>query len=232
MYIPCFTKKPRLLDGLMVCVWHLRAHQYEGSSELVLSLDMLKHMANLPPQEDVLDAFLEQPRPLPEPPAPSPPPPRSPMAPEGTADNAFGDLAALLVPRPESPDDCVKMPLRKHHTLLTDALIFQFVKVHGPRWRALARSLGGRAAGYSDDVVRNRYVRIMEALGKPYVSPTPHPNARRPTHPCSRWTVEEDAAVRRRVNGKGTPWAEVQRDLDIPRTAQAIRNRAHRLGIV
>lgn len=220
-------------------MWHLRVHQSDENSELVFSLDMLKHMTSLPPQEDILDALLEQPQPLPELPLPQPLPelplPTLPLPtppPEGTADNAFGDLAALLVPRPESPDNVAKTPLRKHHTLLTDALIFKYIEVHGPRWRALSRSLGGRAAGYSDDVVRNRYIRIVEALGTPYIPAHPRLNARKPAHPSSRWTAEEDAAIRRRVNGRGTQWAEVHRDIALPRTAQAIRNRAHRLGIV
>lgn len=220
----------------MPCIWHLRCHQWDNEGDFVLSLDFQKHMHSLPQQSDVIDMLLEMPDPLPPPPPPPrtpSPPPAKPAAPEGSEDNAFGDLAALLVPRPESPADTAKRPGRMQHTLLTDALIYKYVEVHGPRWRALARSLGGRAAGYSDDVVRNRYIRIMDALGLPYVSPTPHnPGRSKPAKQCSRWTEEEDEAVRAHVHGLGTPWATLQRDSLPGRTPQAIRNRANRLGLV
>lgn len=201
----------------MPCVWHLRVHQWDGEGDFALSLDFQRHLDGLPEQADVIDMLLEMPKPLPTPP---PPPPRTPSPPAKPV-------------APESPADTVKRPGRMRHTLLTDALIFKFVEVRGPRWRALARSLGGRAAGYSDDVVRNRYIRVMDALGLPYVSPTPHnPGREKPAKQCSRWTEEEDAAVRAQVHGLGTPWATLQRDSLPGRTPQAVRNRANRLGLV
>lgn len=216
----------------MPCVWHLRCHEWDNDGDFILSLDFDKHIVNLPEQADIIDALLEMPEPLPEPlPVPrTPSPPSSPE--EGSEDNEFGNLASLLVPRPQSPLDAVKAPKRQRHTLLTDALIFKYVDVHGPKWRALARSLGGREAGYSDDAVRNRYIRIAAALGIPYVSPNPHGGGRnRPAKPFTRWTSKEDDEVRRSVQSVGTSWNSVKREFGTARTVQAIRNRANRLGL-
>ena len=223
-----------MIAAPMPCVWHLRVHQWDGEDDFVLSLDFQKHMDNLPEQADIIDMLLEMPAPLPLPPPPptAPSPPAKPEASEGGEDGAFGDLAALLAHRPDSPVDALKAPVRVRHNLLTDALIYKYVAVNGPKWRALARSLGGRAAGYSDDVVRNRYIRILDALGTPYVSQTPHNAGRdRPSKRSSRWTPEEDGRVRAYVQGSGASWTDLQRESLPDRTAHAVRNRATRLGL-
>lgn len=208
----------------MVCIWHLRAHRYDDEGELVLSLDMEKHMHELPEQQDIIDELLLQPEPLP------PPPPKSP---EGSAENAFGNRVQTYGPvaRPRTP--VAKVALRMHHTFITDCLIFKYVDVHGPRWRSLARSLGGRATGYSDDVVRNRYIRIMAARGTPYEPQLKRRGpARKPITPAKSWTAEEDSVIQSELNRVGSRWTLVQQPFGDSRTLQAVRNRANRLGLV
>jgi hypothetical protein len=126
-----------------------------ASGELVLSLDLEKHMQSLPTQRDVLE-LLEMPLPL--------PPAASLQADKN--DNNLDYLAGLMVERPTTPNlhaSARPVPCARH-TLLTDALIFKYVDVYGPRWGALAHSLGGRDLGYSVDVVRDRYFRIVGQL--------------------------------------------------------------------
>jgi hypothetical protein len=119
-----------------------------------------------------------------------------------------------------------------HHNLLTDALIYKYVDVHGPKWRALARSLGGRECGYSDDVVRNRYIRISEALGQPYQTTRVRTKTpKKPDHIFERWTETEDKMIEVAINMHGTKWALIEPIFKGKRTQQAIRNRANRLGL-
>jgi hypothetical protein len=117
--------------------------------------------------------------------------------------------------------------------LLTDALIFKYVEVNGPRWRDLSRSLGGRAFGYGDDVVRNRYVRICEALGVPYQSAHPRSKTtiRKPDRPCERWTDKEDLMIHDGIKELGFKWELIAKQFGGRRTIQAVRNRANRLGL-
>jgi hypothetical protein len=213
---------------------YLRVHEFEDATRLA-SLDFERHMQCLPEQQDPLE-LLEVPQPDPPPPPPSPAPPEAPEPYEP--------------PEPPEPPESEELPtqqavpvvvglalparcLRRHHTLLTDALIFKYVDVHGPKWRELSRSLGGRAFGYGDDVVRNRYIRICEALGVPYQSAHPRSKktTRKPDRPCERWTEEEDLLIHDGIQEMGLRWDLIAKQFGGRRTTQAVRNRANRLGM-
>lgn len=218
----------------MPCIWHLHVHQWDGD-EPVLSLDMPRHVEELPryveepaQERDAFDELLLQ---------PEPPPLRAttpmPHGAEGCANNAFGNSVQAFGPsgRPRTPE--AKVVQRLRHSVLTDCLIFKYVDVHGPRWRALSRSLGGRAAGYSDDAVRNRYIRIMAANGTPYEPPSPRITPpRKPSAPAKIWTPSEDALIASQLALVGTQWDQVAQAFGGSRTTQAVRNRANRLGLM
>ena len=97
----------------------------------------------------------------------------------------------------------------------------------------LSRCMGGRDAGFSDDVCRNRFVRMRRAAGATYetrrIRYKPPPSARG----VAAWTPSDDAklveALREcsRLGG----WMRVAAHFGWTRTAQACRNRAIRLGI-
>jgi hypothetical protein len=126
---------------------------------------------------------------------------------------------------------------RIQHTLLTDGIICKWVDVHGSTWRSLARSLGGREMGWSDDTVRNRYIRILEAVGN-----TQYPRRKRkadfkkPETAVQSWTRDEDTLLTElvgnyRTRERGVPWQQISLEFGGKRTRQAIRNRASRLGL-
>jgi len=217
----------------------MRAHQRENE-EVVLSIDLMRHHDDdgILSQRDILDELLEDVAPLPEPPPPTPRvasptsevdlPPRTPSP--GTAENAFGlvtvEAQRAVTPLGKLPERC-----RRTHTIVTDMLIYKFVEVHGPRWRKLARSLGGRDHGYSDDVVRNRYIRIMDAMGTPYETQRVRTKTpRKPAFPVEVWTDAEDALIVTGVSTYGSKWAMIADYFQGARTPQAVRNRANRIG--
>ena len=195
---------------------HIRVHDFEDGSRL-FSLDFARHLQDLPPQQDLIELLemptaMEEPTPTPSQEEPTPAPSQEEPTP--------------------TPARAPTRNLRKQHTLLTDALIFKYVDVHGPRWRDLSRSLGGRAFGYGEDVVRNRYIRICDAMGCPYHSTQPRfKKPRKPDHPSERWTLEEDEAMRNAVQEIGVKWGLLAKQFKGKRTAMAIRNRANRLGL-
>ena len=118
------------------------------------------------------------------------------------------------------------------HAALTDAVILKFVDVHGPKWRGLSRSLGGREAGYSDDVVRNRYIRIMHSLGTPYEPRLVQRKSRaKPKHPVVAWSDIDDQMIMKGIELYGSKWILVADLFKGARTTQAVRNRANRLGV-
>ena len=143
---------------------------------------------------------------------------------------------------PTEPEVRLRTPTpakRRQHNLLTDGIICKWVDVHGPTWRDLARSMGGRAGGWSDDVVRNRYIRIVEELkGVPYERKKRTTQFKRPERAVEVWTEDEDRlliGIIRDVMGYrergGVPWKSIAKRFGGLRTQQAIRNRASRLGI-
>ena len=134
-------------------------------------------------------------------------------------------------PAEEQPAKIIVHRKRARHTILTDAIIIKYVDVHGPRWRELARTLGGRRAGYSDDIVRNRYIRVMEAIGTPYISTRARTETpRKPAIRVGHWTPNDDARIFEGVRLFGTKWADVAQHVGGSRTTQATRNRASRIG--
>jgi hypothetical protein len=180
-------------------------------------------------------------------------PPQAPVKPIPAPPPSPIRIIVEPVPPPPSPISCrsasptdVIPPLltpisgkRKHHSLLTDALICKWVDVHGPSWRDLARSMGGRADGWSDDVVRNRYIRIVEELnGEPYERRKRRVGFKKPETAIEKWTEEEDTllvglfrdVVTTCARG-GVPWSKIATRFGGLRTQQAIRNRASRLGL-
>lgn len=240
MYVP--SKGP-------TSMWFV-AHVAAPSSERVISLDFQKQLQLLPEQDTVLEPEWEVLyKPQPHPPVVARPVPlvvelailAEPVALPTTPTPIAGEVVAARAATPVT--DSVRQ--RRQHSLLTDGVILKSVDAHGYKWREIARSLGGREQGWSDDVVRNRYIRIVEALGQEYrsqIKRTPVP--RKPTTPSVPWTVEDDALLRahvvtigdretRRKRARcGVPWTEIAREFEGRRTQQAIRNRASRLGLV
>ena len=140
---------------------------------------------------------------------------------------------------PTEPKSSLSTPTakRKQHTLLTDGIICKWVDVHGPTWRDLARSMGGREEGWSDDVVRNRYIRIIEELrGVPYERRRRTKEFKKPETQVEKWTEPEDALLEMLILDLpkcrgGVPWKTIAKRFGGSRTQQAIRNRANRLGL-
>ena len=185
---------------------------------------------------------------FPSPPASIPPPPPSPTFRPSTPPRDLPPPPPSPLPRRASEDlgvDSPPVPLlitptgRRQHTLLTDAVLLKWVEIHGPTWRELARALGGRANGWSDDIVRNRYVRIFEAAcGLAYERRPRTPEYKRPDVATERWTEQEDQLLvkllREAPLGQrpgAFPWKTIRKNFAGNRTQQAIRNRASRLGL-
>jgi len=168
------------------------------------------------------------------------------------ADTAFV-MPAVTTPPPSgsvhhptrcsTPDTALLSEKRlvRKHTILTDGIILKSVDVYGPRWRHIARMLGDRETGWSDDIVRNRYVRICAALGVepaksinaayPRKQKSPAPRAR-----VQRWTDEEDDILREQLAWRTkaigrNDWKSISAAICVKRTPQATRNRAGRLGL-
>jgi hypothetical protein len=238
-------------------MWFI-AHTGTPGCEHVMSVDFEKCIVTLPEQDTLLEAEFEllqmplntdarpvemlaaQPSPPPPspirascgplPPPPPPPPPPSPIL-----------SCRSVTPTEIAPATLTPTPLkRRQHTLLSDGIICKWVDVHGPTWRALARSLGGRILGWSDDVVRNRYIRIVETLGgTPYERRVRTPDVKKPETAIEKWTEEEDVLLtklfktvpKRSGCHAGVPWKTIAKRFGGLRTPQAIRNRASRLGL-
>ena len=239
---------------------HLRVHEWDDGT-LVVSMDMMKHMENLPPQHDIIDMLLRQPQPRSdykfvladciqtveaeadevetekEPHATSPVTVIGKPAVVETVEeepvisrtNAFGFLPGKgptreLVVRYDKT--------RTHHDVITDALIYKYVEVHGPYWRDLALSLGGRAFGYSDDAVRNRYIRILAKMGRTYNPRFKRKSITKVSDTNRPWTPDEDVLLRNGIQQYGNKWSKIIPLLHYTRTWQAIRNRANRTGLI
>jgi len=191
---------------------YMLAHQQPDGST-VMSIDLLRHHDEhgILPQCDILDELLADVEPLP-------------VAEPVTLPPAVSARASNVT---------LQQCARIRHDMLTDALMIKFVEVHGPKWRALARSLGGRKKGYSDDVVRNRYIRIMESSGTPYETQrvrTKIPS--KPTTRYGRWTSADDELIAKGMQDHGrSRWGEIAKLFEGTRTQQAIRNRAQRIGL-
>ena len=224
----------------------MRVHDL-ANGERVLSIDLLTHhdVDGLVPQSDVIDELLEMPAPLP----PPPPPPPSPICVPGEPKNMRVDLS-LRTPSPKSlampsraptppPQDrrsrdrVTVRDSRRAHRAESDETICECVNAHGPRWREISKLMGGRPHGWSDDTVRNRYIRLMEAAGTPYQTRRNRCGPpRKPERPVEPWTSEDDALIAVAISAHGTKWAKVAEYFYGARTQQAVRNRANRVGLV
>ena len=141
--------------------------------------------------------------------------------------------------RAPSPFDNVMLIRRQKrtiYTLLTDLINLKCVDIIGPRWREISRHLGSDY--YTDDMIRNRYIRIcrsMECLDTPTKPTTIRRRSYTPTKPTRKWTDAEDSKLLTHLQAyKGKnyiPWETIQENFIKSRTRNAIRNRAYRLGI-
>lgn len=245
-------------------MWFI-AHTGTPGSEHVISIDFAAALESLPTQDRDLEPEyerLEMPLPPPHnseyyPPLAPPPSPikRVRFQPIATLQDCEAWIAMQTrIPSPApSPvgsastettvDGDLMCPPSKggriQHTLLTDDIILKSVDVYGTRWRRIAKEMGGRAAGWSDDVVRNRYLRIIDTLG---IEPPPKPPRRIRKRDSetryARWGSEDDQFLHDAIElyqdsatGR-VPWGSVAFAFSGRRTRQAIRNRASRLGIV
>lgn len=204
-----------------------------GGTLHVLSIDFYKEMERLPEQEDEIGLLLADVDVLMcvEPRAPPPPSPKL----EGARDLVTPVRSRPCSPPPPPPSPSNKPVVsRMRHNLLTDALIVKWVNRNGPQWRKLSRSLGGRQAGYTDDCVRNRYIRIMEASGMPYTTTRVRTNTpKKPERPVESWSVQDDEQIRRGLLEYGPRWPQIAALMfSNRRTPQAVRNRANRIGLV
>ncbi len=221
---------------------HFVAHR--TATGVVVSVDFEKELRNLPEQDHTLEPEFERlclplPTSLPWPPGeldlrPAAVPALSVVVPDTLASPTppfapyeFTDAASPSA----APVDALTAAVRRfQHGERTDRLLLQAVERHGLKWRKIARHLGGRAAGWTDDVVRNRYIRICNARGTPYtrtIARTPSPKKSM----VERWTHADDELLRECVDELGTQWRLVADRFDGTRTQQAIRNRACRMGL-
>lgn len=126
---------------------------------------------------------------------------------------------------------------RRKHTPQTDKELMSLYRSMGSKWREISKRLGGTMQGFSDDVCRNRVLRILKNAGETYVpvlnrhSPTPVA-ADLPLAPKApyrgKWTEEDDAVLFRLVTTDEMKWTEVVKAFPT-RTKQAIRNRSQRV---
>lgn len=129
-------------------------------------------------------------------------------------------------PTPEKPIIDIIVGGRRSWTPESDKLVLEWVEAHGQNWRALARYMGGRRVGFSDDAVRNRYLRIkkLKSTRGRFVRGTP---TRGP-----RWTPTEDDMITQFYGeGQHNRWKHIAALLNTDRTPAAVRLRAQRLGL-
>jgi len=137
------------------------------------------------------------PEPEPEPELPATPPPTEPaetrpVTPEKQTEMEVCTEEPAEPPPPPIIRQRVQAALasgRRKWTQEADEMILAWVGSHGQNWRALARHMGGRQTGYSDDAVRNRYMRItgIKTTKGRYVRGTP---TRGP-----KWSQSEDEVI-------------------------------------
>lgn len=121
-----------------------------------------------------------------------------------------------------------------------DAQILAYVNSLGWNWRMIARVMGGRHEGFSDDSIRNRFLRLtgLKTTGGRYDRATPKRGV--------KWEQHEDAIILHAFE-EARVYAEAHGDVEsnhktngvsfkglvhrfTDRTAAAIRLRAQRLG--
>ena len=191
---------------------HCIVHQHQNGV-FVVSVDLLQHM-------DELSAIVTTPA-------------------SAQSEVELDEFSLLKKPRPGPPKrttqcsafaDTSPRPSRKVHSSESDKVLFDLVHAKGCRWREIARDMGGLESGFTDDVVRNRYIRCLRAAGLPYLANTPRCKPRRPTSRVSRWSKEDDEVIWSAMLRVGCQWQVIARSLP-HRTYQAVRNRASRTGM-
>ena len=119
---------------------------------------------------------------------------------------------------------------RTAYTSLTDLLILKCVDMFGPRWRYISRHMGGRCSGWTDDKIRNRFLRLNS------IAPTHAIPRKQSTSKHTAWSADEDQVLltklqEHQATGRGVHWTKLYEDtFDKKRSSHAIRNRAYRLG--
>lgn len=109
-----------------------------------------------------------------------------------------------------------------------DAKILNYVELHGHNWRALSRHMGGRDRGYSDDAIRNRYMRMAGAVG---ATPVEGRFARRTPSRGAAWTKQEDLAITAAYTNGCNSWSDLAHAVGTGRTPAAVKLRSQRLGL-
>ena len=101
-------------------------------------------------------------------------------------------------------------------------LLVERVRKYGFRWRRISGLFKGR----SEDSVRQAWCRRFGAYAKTRAGPL-GPTGKRP-----HWTPEEDADLRRGMDRFGKAWSTIRSTSGLRHSAQALKGRAYRLGLV
>ena len=117
---------------------------------------------------------------------------------------------------------------RSMHTSETDMRLFALYSKYGSKWRTIANEIGGFQHGFTEDVCRNRVIRVLKKAGNPY-KPVVARCAPRKPNVQRKWTQKEDELLIKLV---GLPdkfeWDDIQCHFP-ERTKQALRNRSQRV---
>ena len=119
-----------------------------------------------------------------------------------------------------------------------DEQILEAMRIHGPRWRAVARATGFG----SEDAIRNRVLR-MDPARYPAKLRALLKNIQRPRHvrherkhldgPSHKpYSAQEDSIIWQELvasSGNSVSWKRLSREVLTHRSNQSIRNRAYRL---
>lgn len=118
---------------------------------------------------------------------------------------------------------------RKLHTDETDGQLTRLYQELGSKWRQISKRMGGTVEGFSDDVCRNRMIRLIRSSGNVYV-PVTHrvtkPNSKRVVR--EKWNADEDELLFKLLTRPDATWMSIK-DAFPNRTRQGIRNRSQRV---
>ena len=112
----------------------------------------------------------------------------------------------------------------------TDERLLTLYREHGKRWRKISALMGGVESAFSEDVCRNRVLRMLEKAGEKYV---PSVDRKQPAKPriVGRWTSQEDERLFNILANQElqtNDWATIVQHFS-GRTKQGVRNRAQRI---
>ena len=203
-------------------MWFLH-HAQTGA----VSFDFERNFQYLPLEDtDALNLLMS---PLPEPNAPPPSPVLSTTTTRLSTTRCTECTPAVV---------CVAQPTRcatpdhltVKHTAETDACILASYARLGQKWRAISESLGGRSAGFSDDVVRNRHHRLTKIQQNGKLASRASKHARPSAHhrrARGAWTKHDDELLLKLVDdaGRRPSWHKIASEFGGARTVHAVRNR-------